>query len=202
MTVASRNLSTYRRMTLSEYLTYDDGTDMRYELMDGVLIEMGTESTINTQIAGFLYGFFVLFGLPTPRIAFKQKIEVRSAHASARDPDLIIHSPESRSAIRGRSEACLFLHEPNPLIVIEIVSLGTESTDNYQRDYVQKPAEYADRGIGEFWQVDFDRAWVRVGSLTDGAYQFVTFQGDVAIVSLTFPAMRLTAAQVLSADED
>ncbi len=202
MTVASRNRSINRRMTLEEYLTDDDGTDTRYELVDGVLIDMGAESTINTQIAGFLYGFFVLFGLPTPRIAFKQKIEVRSSYASARDPDLIIHSPESRSAIKGRSEACLFLHEPNPLIVIEIVSPGTESTDNYQRDYEQKPAEYADRGIGEFWQVDFDRAWVRVGRLGDGAYQFVTFQGDAAIVSPTFPALSLTAARVLGADED
>jgi Uma2 family endonuclease len=67
---------------------------------------------------------------------------------------------------------------------------------------VQKPVEYADRGIGEFWQVDCDRAWVRVGSLIDGAYQFVTFQGDAAIGSPTFPELRLTVAQVLSADED
>ncbi len=86
-----------------------------------------------------------------------------------REPDLITHSPESRSAIKGRSKACLFLHELNPLIVIEIVSPGAESTDNYQRDYEQKPVEYADRGIGEFWQVDFDRAWVIVGRLIDGA---------------------------------
>jgi hypothetical protein len=33
-------------MTLQEYLTYDDGTDNRYELVDGVLVEMGAESTI------------------------------------------------------------------------------------------------------------------------------------------------------------
>jgi Uma2 family endonuclease len=28
------------KMTVEEYLTYDDGTDKRYELENGVLIEM------------------------------------------------------------------------------------------------------------------------------------------------------------------
>jgi Uma2 family endonuclease len=40
MTVATRS-----RMSLEEYLTYEDGTDARYEWVDGVLVEMGAEST-------------------------------------------------------------------------------------------------------------------------------------------------------------
>jgi Uma2 family endonuclease len=39
------------RMTIEEYLNYDDGTDTRYELVDGVLVEMGAESTLNTQMS-------------------------------------------------------------------------------------------------------------------------------------------------------
>lgn len=34
-------VSTDRRPTLNEYLDYDDGTDARYELEDGILVEMG-----------------------------------------------------------------------------------------------------------------------------------------------------------------
>jgi Uma2 family endonuclease len=43
-----------KRMSLEEYLAYDDGTDTRYELVDGVLVEMGNESKLNVQIAMFL----------------------------------------------------------------------------------------------------------------------------------------------------
>jgi Uma2 family endonuclease len=192
-------VATQKRMTLEEYLTYDDGTDTRYELVDGVLVEMGAESTLNTIIAMFLAFAFGDLGIPRYRLGIKQKIEVDSTYASARDPDLIVHTEESFAAIDGLSEACLKRHDPNPLLVIEVVSPGTESTDNYQRDYKQKPAEYADRGIPEMWIIDPDRAVVKIGTLTDGAYQFQDFTGQDEIVSPTFPGLTLTAHQILTA---
>ena len=191
-------IATDRRMTLKEYLTYDDGTAARYELEDGVLVEMGAESRNNIKIALFLIQFFLKL-VDYDRLGIKEKIEVRSHHATARDPDLIIHSAESATAIEGRTESCLFLGEPNPLIVIEVVSPGTESKPNYKRDYEQKPIEYADRGIPELWQVDAIRGWVKVGTLTAGQYQFTTFKGTEIILSPTFPDLNLTAAQLLNA---
>ena len=89
--------------------------------------------------------------------------------------------------------------EPNPLIVIEVVSPGDETKPNYQRDYKEKPTEYANRGIPEMWQIDPSREWVRVGVLNTGEYQFQTFVGDEAIFSPSFPALNLTANQILSA---
>lgn len=191
-------IATDRRMTLKEYLTYDDGTAARYELEDGVLVEMGAESRNNIKIALFLIQFFLKL-VDYDRLGIKEKIEVRSHYATARDPDLIIHSAESATAIEGRTESCLFLGEPNPLIVIEVVSPGTESKPNYKRDYEQKPIEYADRGIPELWQVDAIRGWVKVGTLTAGQYQFTTFKGTEIILSPTFPDLNLTAAQLLNA---
>ena len=191
-------VATDRRMTLKDSLTYDDGTAARYELEDGVLVEMGAESRNNIKIALFLIQFFLKL-VDYDRLGIKEKIEVRSHHATARDPDLIIHSAESATAIEGRTESCLFLGEPNPLIVIEVVSPGTESKPNYKRDYEQKPIEYADRGIPELWQVDAIRGWVKVGTLTAGQYQFTTFKGTEIILSPTFPDLNLTAAQLLNA---
>ena len=191
-------VATDRRMTLQEFLTYDDGTDRRYELVDGVLVPMGTEASVNISITFFLVqAFLQIFGYH--RLGNKIHLEVRSRYATVRDPDLVIHSEDSAAALAGRSEACLTLNDPNPLIAIEIVSPGTESKPNYQRDYVQKPTEYADRGIGEMWQIDPKREWVKVGTLTDGEYQFKTFRDDDAIVSVTFPELALTAAQILGA---
>ncbi len=195
MTVATDR----KRMTLQEFLTYDDGTDMQYELEDGILVEMGTESTGNTSIGMFLISIFLGMGIPYYRLATKHKIEVRGGYANARYPDLMVHSEESYTAIDGRAEACVELTDPSPMLVIEVVSPGTESTKNYKRDYQWKPREYADRGVSEFWQIDADREWVKVGTLVSGAYEFVTFRGNDAIVSLTFPELRLTAAVVLEA---
>jgi Uma2 family endonuclease len=38
---------TNQRMTFEEYLNYDDGTNTRYELVNGVLVEMGAETALN-----------------------------------------------------------------------------------------------------------------------------------------------------------
>ncbi len=57
-------VATDRRMTLKEYLAYDDGTDIRYELEDGVLVEMGAENPLNPQIAMLLVFAFARLGVP------------------------------------------------------------------------------------------------------------------------------------------
>jgi Uma2 family endonuclease len=196
MTVATQS-----RMSLEEYLTYDDGTDTRYELVDGVLVEMGAESTINTWIAMYLAFAFGGLGLSPQRCGMKQKIQVNSKQVSARDPDLIIHSEDSALAIKGRSEACLRLNEPNPLIVIEVVSPGEPGTENYDRDYIDKRSEYAARGIPEYWLIDPSRSVVLVLTLLGGAYQTATFTGKTVIVSPSFPALKLTAEDVLTAGD-
>jgi Uma2 family endonuclease len=191
-------VATVGRMTLQEFLTYDDDSDRRYELVDGVLVEMANESTGNTKIALFLIEiFFQLVG--RQNLGIKQKIEVRSRYVTARDADLIIHTEDSADAIEERSEACLFLSDPNPQVVFEIVSPGDENTLNYQRDYEHKPREYADREIPEMWQIDPVREWIRVGTLIAGEYQFETFMGDNPIVSPSLPNFNLTATQVLVA---
>jgi Uma2 family endonuclease len=191
--------ATRPRLTIEEFLTYDDGTDTRYELVDGVLVEMGAESTINTLIAGFLFATFLQLGIPAYQIGFKQWIAVSDSTATARDPDLIVHSDASFAAIEGSSQAIVKAGMPNPLLVIEVVSPGDPGDDNYNRDYVEKPKEYATRGIPEFWQIDPSRSVVIVLTLKDGNYWSREFRGDSRVVSPTFPNLQLTADQILRA---
>ena len=191
-------VATDRRMTLKEYLVYEDGTDIRYELEDGVLVEMGAETPLNPRIAAMLMFLFGDLGIDRKFLAIGHQIEVRSRYATARQPDLVVHTVESDEALSGH-EKVLRLGAPSPLLVVEVASQTTTDAKSRKRDYEQKPKEYADRGIPEMWIVDPDRAWVKVGTLADDIYQFETFQGDDAIVSPTFPELNLTAAQVLSA---
>jgi Uma2 family endonuclease len=193
-------VATDRRLSLEEFLTYDDGTDTRYELVDGVLVEMSTESKINLQIAVCLILYFARLGFGPQRIGLKEKIVVPSRFVTARDPDLILHSEASAQALKCRSHACLTLSDPNPLLVIEIASPGKESSRNYKRDYQEKSKEYAARSIPEYWIIDPDRSLIFVGVLTDGEYEFTQYEGESPIVSPVLPNLTLTANQILQGE--
>ena len=186
-----------RFRTIEEYLDYDDGTDTRYELVDGELVELPNEKQINLLIARFLFLCFVQMGIPFERVGDKQQVAVDSLTVKAREPDLTIITEETRAAM-GK-ESLITREMPAPSLVIEVVSPGKPSEDNYIRDYIDKPREYAERGIPEFWQVDPSRAVVIVLTLKDGAYQAHEFRGSDRVVSSTFPNLQLTAEQILRA---
>lgn len=185
-------------MSLEAYLRYDDGTDNRYELVDGVLVEMGAENPLNPQIAVFLMFAFADLGWPRAQLAIGHQIEVESTQATARQPDLIVHSEASQAAIFEDGKL-LRLGQPEPLLVVEVVSNSQKDQKSHARDYEEKRAEYAVRGILEYWIVDPDGAVVVVLRLRNGVYQGEEFSGDEAIVSPTFPGLALTAAQVFNA---
>ena len=202
MTIATdgRATTVQKRMTLAEYLDYDDGTDTRYELEDGVLVDMSGENPLNPCIAVMLLFLFSRLGIAEQLLAIGHQVEVRSTHATCRQPDLIVHTPESYAAILSGVRV-LNLGTPAPLLVVEVASSTLTDGRSRKRDYEHKPREYADRDVSEMWIIDPDRAWVQVGTLTDGAYQFETFTGEEIIKSPTFPLLNLTAGQVLTAGQ-
>jgi len=189
------------RLTFEEYLAYDDGTDTRYELVNGVLVEMGAESPLNLDIALFLITVLLQI-VPRNRIGIKNLIAVDSLKVTAREPDLTIHSEDSKRAISGERQALLQIDMPVPLLVIEVVSPGEPGEDNYDRDYVDKRQEYAARAIPEYWLIDPMRAVVLVLSLIGGTYKAVEFRGDDRLESPTFSELNLTAHQILTAGEE
>jgi Uma2 family endonuclease len=192
-------VATQKRMSLEDYLVYDDGTDTCYELVDGVLAEMGAENPFNVKIAIFLLAYFLQeMGVSYSQLAIGHQIGVSATQATARQPDLIVHSPQSDAAIVADGKL-LRAGAPAPLLVVEVVSNSKEDLRSRNRDYVEKPVEYAAIGIPEYWIIDPDQSLVRVGHLTKGVYRFQDFTGDDEIDSLIFPALNLTAASVLNA---
>lgn len=111
----------------------------------------------------------------------------------------MVHSEASKRAVAAEKQAFLRHEMPMPLAVIEVVSPGKPGDQNYDRDYIEKPKEYAQRGIPEFWQIDPERSVVSVLTLEDGSYKARTFCGSDRIVSEQFKQLDLTAEQVLSA---
>lgn len=193
MTQTSPSVS--KLLTMEEYLAYDDGTDTRYELVDGELVEMPPESQVNASIAKFLF-FELAKHLPITLLAFKDtEIEVTGQRARCRLPDLIVHSEESRAALVGAKRATLTRDMPPPALVIEVVSPGQENRD---RDYRYKHTEYAARGIAEYWIIDPEMQQLTLCLWMNGQYEDTVYQGDTPIQSTVFPGFNLSAAQILA----
>ena len=192
MTYATRHFASFEDYLAAEPSDLPEG---RCEYWDGELVEVMTESLKNDEIANsFLFistEIGISFSLIRPHSC---EVEVVGKPKN-RFPDLTILSEAHLSLLEKRMTITLKM--PPPQLVAEVVSPGDEDSGNYIWDYQDKPKQYAEIGIPEYWIIDPDRDWVMVGTLIDGAYQFQTFKDDTAIVSPTFPELRLTAATVL-----
>ncbi len=193
------NLATRSRMTLEEYLHYDDGTDARYELVDGVLVAMGAESPLNVDIAIFLIVAFAQF-VPTYHIHRGTEIAVLSRNADTRFPDLMVLTAAGAAALAGQPRSLITSDMPAPRLVIEVVSRSQDNPTAHQRDYIEKRQEYAQRGIPEYWLIDPARQSVGGLILVEQNYQEQIFTRDQVIISPAFPALNLTATQILTAN--
>lgn len=182
-------------MTLEEYLNYDDGTDTRYELIDGELVAMPPESRLNERIALWLLTQFLAV-LPLVQISLKAEIVVSGRRATARIPDLTILTDELSVILDDLPRATITLDMPPPELVVEVVSPGKQNAD---RDYRYKRSEYAARGIQEYWIIDPIQAQVTILTLVDGLYEEQCFRGEAAIASALYPTLALSVKAILGA---
>lgn len=187
-----------RFKTIEEYAALDPSElpEGNYELVNGEIIELPAESDPNVEIATVLA--VLLAQVVSPRLIRRgTEIFVTSRSATSRFPDLVVLSQEGRAAIRGAKRSAITREMPAPQLVVEVVSPGKPGDNNYDRDYVEKPEEYAARSIPEYWQLDRHRAVVNVLYLKDGTYYSRSFRGNEQIVSKVFPDLQLTAEEVL-----
>ena len=183
------------RLTLQEYLDYNDGTDTHYELVNGEVKIVPPESDLNQRIATFVLITFSQQGIPAYRLRMGAEVVVSGSRATTRIPELTVLSEELAMALAGAVRSTVMIDMPPPQLVVEVVSPGKENED---RDYRYKRSEYAARGIQEYWIVDPQRACVTILTLVTGLYEEAIFQGGNRIVSSLFPELDLTVEQILS----
>ena len=159
---------------------------------------MGAENPLNPQIASFLLSVFFQLGVPIYRLVIGHQIGVSSTRATARQPDLMVHSEASDAAIMYDGKLLQF-NAPPPMLVVEIVSSSDTDQKSRSRDYVDKRREYAMRGIPEYWIVDPIAEMMLICTLNDRSYQSVEFRNNDTLISPTFRALDLTVEHVLRA---
>ena len=194
MTQAKQRFSNF-----ADYLAYDDGTDNRYELMDGALVTLPTESGPNASIAIFLLLQFVQLGL-SYRLIHPGKCEVQVPVLQAQDPqnrypDLVVL--DEVHLLLTQKRLTITLDMPPPRLVVEVVSPGKA---NRERDYVRKRDQYAAAGIPEYWLIDPEAQTIAILALSSGTYaEAGLFHGQEQVVSPTLGSLELTAEQILLA---
>ncbi len=193
MTVALEKLS------FQDYLRHDDGTDTRYELVNGELVAMSLGTGKHSAVMKFLEKKFdrEIDRLAHPWTALRGDVGVRSPQSgrweTSRIPDVVVLPTEQWKAMAGR-EAVIELNEPAPLLVVEVVSPSTVKTD-----YRSKRAEYNVLNIEEYWIVDPLKDCVTVCLLIDGLYESTEYVGEQIVESQRFPELKLTVAEILAA---
>ncbi|TBR58611.1 hypothetical protein B4U84_22175 [Westiellopsis prolifica IICB1] len=200
MTQALRKL-----VTFDEFVTwYPENSQHRYELYDGVIIEMPPPTGDHEEVVGFLVGEIVTeykrLKLPyfIPKIAFVKPYESESAYS----PDVVIlNQPNLVNEPLWKKASTVSQAESIPL-VIEVVST------NWRDDYLKKVADYEAVGIREYWIVDYaalggrrfignpKQPTISIYALIEGEYQINQFRGNERIVSPTFPELNLTAQHI------
>ncbi len=188
------------KLTFEEYLAYDDGTDTRYELVNGELIPMSLGSGQHGAVTEFLNVSFraEILRLKLDWTSKQMVLGVRSPRAgrwdTSRIPGVLVISLFQWRELRNR-EAVIELNESPPLLVLEVVSESTKIVD-----YRAKRVEYNVLNIPEYWIVDPLTNKVTVFTLIEELYEPVEFVGSQCIQSPTFPQLELTVEQVLTAD--
>ena len=176
--------------SFEEYLAYDDGTDNKYELVNGELKLMPTASGFHALILHFIFKILEqeIDNIKQQWKVMPGTVGVRTAKKKSRIPDLVILSESQCQELRKMSAAVL---EAPPLLAVDIVSPG-----NSDDDYRYKRSEYAVREIPEYWIIDPKTEKISVLLLVSGFYEVTEFTGEQEIKSLLFPELKLTSKQV------
>ena len=196
--IAKTTLNTKSRVTFADYLTYLDGSDTKYELVDGELVAMSLATGKHGGITKFLErdldGEIERTGLPW--IALQGLVGVRCPRGigldTVRIPDVVVMQRDDWQALQER-EAVIDFDLSAPLLVIEVISPSTKSVD-----YRAKRTEYAARDIPEYWIIDPIEAKITVLINSDGWYDITEFFDSDRIISPTFPELQLTPKTIFS----
>jgi Uma2 family endonuclease len=197
-------------VTFDEFIAcYPENSQRRYELHDGVIIEMAPPTGEHEQIVGFLVGEIVTeykrLKLPyfIPKTAFIKPNQSEAAYS----PDvMLLNNSNLVNEPLWKKESTVSEAASIPL-VIEVVST------NWRDDYFTKAGKYEEVGIPEYWIVDYlglggrrfignpKQPTISIYQLIEGEYQVRQFRGNERIHSLAFPELNLTAEQIFRAGE-
>ncbi len=192
--------------TFDEFIEwYPEDSFFRYELHNGVIVEMPKPRGKHSNLTGCLIERLLITireigkgGIWTiPRESI-----IKPNRESGYEPDIIVLNQETiGSETRWEGES-IIQNATSVKLIVEVVS------SNWRDDYYDKLRDYEEMEIKEYWIVDYAALGgkkfignpkvptISVCDLVDGEYQVTKFAGNAQIISQSFPQFNLTAQQV------
>ena len=206
MTIAIDQPIQHKSLSFDEFLARYGG-DNRYELIDGEVFDL-EPTGLHEEVAAFITTKMCVqidgTGLPW-FILQRGLLRPSNIGMTAFRPDVaVVDRGELTQELLWSDQSILTLGS-SIKFVAEVVS------SNWQNDYARKVEDYAVLGIPEYWIADHaglggirhigkpKQPTLSICTLVNGEYEIQQLRGDQTIVSLTFPALKLTAEQVLRA---
>ncbi|BAZ29306.1 hypothetical protein NIES4074_17490 [Cylindrospermum sp. NIES-4074] len=194
-------------VTFAQFIDWYPETGVRYELHNGVIVEMTPPIGDHEEIVGFLVEELVTeyrrLKLPyfIPKTAFVKPPEADSAYS----PDVLLLNRSNLVNETFWKQGSTVSQAASIPLVIEVVST------NWRTDYLTKVNDFEVIGIPEYWIVDYlalggrrfignpKQPTISIYSLIEGEYQVNQFRSDDKIISPTFPDLSLTAEDIFRA---
>lgn len=195
-------------VTFDEFIAwYPENAEHRYELHNGVIVEMPKGTGKHSEVSGFL-NIEVGVICRNARLLYfisKECVLKGDRTESGYEPDIIVLDRQQViNKPRWAAESIVTMGS-SVRLAVEVVST------NWQTDYLTKLRDYEEMGIFEYWIVDYlglgrrryignpKQPTLWVYQLVDGEYELTQFRGDERIESAAFPELKLTAQQVFEA---
>lgn len=187
---------------------YPENSEVRYELHDGVIIEMpkpkGKHSTLTGSLIEQLFMIIRQMGQGGIWTIPRESIVKPKREKSGYEPDIIVLNQDVLGA-EPRWESESIIQNPDSVkLIVEVVST------NWRDDYYNKLRDYEEMGIEEYWIVDYAALGPRkfigtpkqptffVNTLVEGEYLMTPFTENTPIVSPTFPLFNFSPQQVFA----
>lgn len=196
-----------QQVTFDQFIAwYPENSERRYELHEGMIVEMPKPLGRHSEIAGFLAAEINLEirRLQLPYLIPKECV-VKPGE-SGYEPDVIVLNRQTLSDDPRWHKESTITQGQSAKLVIEVAS------SNWSDDYALKLEGYEAIGIPEYWIVDYlglggkrfigspKRPTISVYQMSQaGEYQGKLFRGNQAIESIVFPELSLSLDQILAA---
>ena len=205
--VMTQTQAELKLFTFDEFIEwYPENSEVRYELHDGVIVEMPKPKGEHSDLAGFLIEELLItireMGKRGIWTIPKESIIKPQRDKSGYEPDIIVLNQETIDTETRWKKESVIHNASSVKLIVEVVS------SNWQDDYYDKLRDYEGMGIAEYWIVDYAALGGRkfignpkvptifVCELIDGEYQMTPFRDNDRIVSPTLAQLNLTVQQI------
>ena len=191
--------------TFDEFITwYPENSINKYELYDGVVVEMPKPTGKHSEIGGFLsLELGIEFRRQQLPYFIPKECLIKLADNQGYEPDVVVLDRSLLDIEPRWQKESVITQGATIALAIEIIST------NWRDDYGRKVNDCETLGIGELWLIDYQglggtryigspkQPVTSIYSLQNREYLVNQFRADEVVRSPSFPELNLTANQII-----